>query len=76
MILGIIAMGILVGGLSAIIALQAGYSVIFALAIYSGCGGLSVLAAAGIVFALSGVKSRLSAEREQPQQTQEANAPI
>lgn len=76
MILGLIAISMLVGGISAIIALKAGYSVVIALTIYSACGGLSMLAAAGIVFALSGIKSRLNAERRKPQPPQQADAPI
>ncbi len=76
MILGIIAMGILVGGISAYISLQAGYSVIAALAVYSGCGALSVLIAGGIVFAVSEMKCRLSAVRQKPEQAHQADAAV
>lgn len=70
MILGIVILAMLISGPMAIAALAAGYSVLTALAIYSGVGVLAALAGAALMVA----GDRLRGLRTQAEQGRKANA--
>ncbi len=77
MVLAIVALGLLAGAFSAGFALFKGYSVLMALALYSGAGVLSILAATGLVIALSEFKRRpLPAQNTSPPHRGQADAAV